>query len=136
MEILFEILAALLQLLGEILLQILVELLAELGLHGVREAFRRPKPAHPLLAALGYSILGAGAGAASLLVFPVALIHSARLQVLNLLLTPIVAGLFMTLVGAWRRRRDQEPIQLDRFVYGFLFALGTSLVRYYWGHHG
>jgi hypothetical protein len=37
----------------------------------------------------------------------------------------------MCLVGAWRLRREQELVRLDRFAYGYLFALAMALVRFY-----
>ena len=70
MEILLELLFAVLQVAGELLLQIVVEGLVELGLHGVGERLRPRKPLHPLLAAVGYAVLGAAAGAISLWLFP------------------------------------------------------------------
>ena len=33
-------------------------------------------------------------------------------------------------VRAWRRHRDQEPIRLVSFAYGFYFEFGMALVRY------
>ena len=132
MEILFELAAVLLQALGELLLQIVFELLVELGLHGLREVFRPSMPVNPFMAAIGYALLGAAAGALSLYFQPALLIHHAAARIANLVVTPMAAGLLMTLVGAWRRRRDQEPVRLDRFGYGFLFALSMALVRYVW----
>jgi hypothetical protein len=37
----------------------------------------------------------------------------------------------MALIGIWRDRRGQEPIRLDRFAYGYLFALSLALVRFF-----
>ena len=36
-------------------------------------------------------------------------------------------------IGAWRRRRDQELIRLDRFAYGYLFALAMAAIRFAFG---
>jgi len=36
-------------------------------------------------------------------------------------------------IGAWRRRRGQRPVLLDRFAYGYLFALVMALVRLRFG---
>jgi hypothetical protein len=132
-EILFEILFAVLQVVGEIVLQIVLEALFELGLHSVREPFRRPKPIHPLLAALGYAILGAAAGAISLWLFPQRFIASPSLRIVNLVVKPVAAGAAMAAMGAWRRKRDDELIRLDRFAYGLLFALAMAAVRMAWG---
>lgn len=132
MEIVFELLFGLLQVVGEVLLQLVFEVLAELGLRSVREPFRRPKPLHPVLAAIGYSIFGAIAGGMSLWLFPATFIDSEWLRLLNLIATPAAAGAMMAGLGAWRRRKDQELIRLDRFTYGFLFALAMAVVRFVW----
>ena len=134
MEIIVELLFALLQILGELVLQVLLEALAELGLHSIHEPFRRPKPLHPALAAIGYGILGAATGGLSLWLLPNLFIMSEWLRIANLVITPIAAGGVMGAFGAWRRRRNEELIRLDRFAYGFLFALAMALVRFIWGH--
>lgn len=102
-----------------------------LGLHSMREPFRRPP--NPWLAAIGYAILGAIAGGLSLLILPTLFVQSHSLQLMNVVLTPIAAGLAMMAIGAWRRRRDQEVIRLDKFAYGYLFALAMALVRFNFG---
>lgn len=132
MEIVFELLFGLFQILAELLLQMVFEILAELGFRSVREPFRRPQPLHPVLAAIGYLIFGATAGGLSLWLFPEAFIDSEWLKLLNLVCTPIIAGATMAMLGAWRRRKDQELIRLDRFGYGFLFALAMTIVRFVW----
>jgi hypothetical protein len=53
------------------------------------------------------------------------------MRVANLVLTPLAAGLMMSLMGAWRRRRGDDLIRLDRFSYGVLFALAMALVRFF-----
>jgi hypothetical protein len=129
MEIIFEVLFSFV---GEFLLQVFAEALAELGLHSVREAFR--KPPNPWLAAIGYALFGAIAGGISLWILPTLLVHSHSMQLMNVVLTPIAAGLAMMAMGAWRRRRDQELIRIDKFAYGYLFALGMALVRFNFGN--
>jgi len=123
MEIVIEILLWLLQFAGELLLQLAFEVLLELGLHAAQEPFRLPKP-NPWIAAFGYLIFGAIAGALSLLVFPSHFIF----------VTPMVAGGTMTIFGAWRRNRGEELLRIDRFTYGFVFALAMALVRYTFAH--
>lgn len=130
MEILAELFVGLLQFLGELLLQVLFEALAELGLHGVKETFHR-KP-NPVLAAIGYALLGAAAGGLSLLAFPHAFIANASGRTLNLVFTPLASGAIMAAIGALRRRKDQELVRLDRFSYGALFAFSMAVVRFVW----
>lgn len=128
MEIIFEVLFSFI---GEILLQVLLEGLAELGLHSMRETWQRPP--NPWLSAIGYALFGTIAGGLSLLVFPQLFVHSHAFQLMNVVLTPVAAGLAMMALGAWRRRRDQETIRLDKFAYGYLFALAMALVRFNFG---
>lgn len=133
MEILFEVLLWLLQFAAELLLQIVAEALAELGLHTLREPFRRPQP-QPWLAAIAYLLFGALAGALSLLFFPAAFIAAPAGRIANLIAVPLAAGCVMAGFGAWRRRRGEELLRIDRFAYGFLFAFAMSLVRFVFAH--
>ena len=133
-EIIFQVLLWIVQFVGELLLQAFGELIAELIGRSVKEPFRRPKPIHPWLAAIGYSIFGAIAGAISLWVLPSVFISALWLRIVNLIATPIVAGLMMERLGTWREKKDQKTIRLDTFAYGFIFALSMALVRFTWGH--
>jgi len=137
MEILFELLLALGQLLCELLLQILCEVLAELGVETVKEAVRGARPTsaregekpRPWLAAIGYVLLGAIFGAISLWPFPHGFATHLWLRIANLIVTPCIAGWVMIELGRWRQRREQPPILLHQFRYGYLFALAFAAVR-------
>ena len=128
MEFIFELLF---EFFGELLLQIVFELLAELGWRGVSAPFR--KSAHPGMAGVGYAVFGAIAGGLSLWWFPHLFIVSPWARVLNVIATPILAGVTMAMLGAWRRKRDQPTVLLDRFAYAFIFALAMALVRLKFG---
>ncbi len=121
LELLFEFV-------GEFLLQAIGEALVELGLHSVAEPFRRPP--NPWLAALGYTIFGAVLGGLSLLAFPTNLVPEAW-RVVNLVATPLAVGGIMAAIGAWRARRGESVLRIDRFAYGYLFALSLALVRFF-----
>ena len=56
MEIIVELLFVVFQFVGEVVLQVFLEALAELGIHSVREPFRRRKSMHPVMAGIGYAI--------------------------------------------------------------------------------
>jgi hypothetical protein len=130
MEALIEIV---LELFGEVLLQLFLQVLAEVGIHswrGLRDPERHRPPANPVLATLGYLLFGTIVGGLSLLVMPNLFIVSTRLRMLNLLVTPFISGLVMMALGAWRRRRDQPLVRMDKFAYGFTFAFATSAARY------
>ena len=36
----------------------------------------------------------------------------------------------MSLIGRWRASHGQEILRIDRFAYGYLFALALALVRF------
>jgi VIT1/CCC1 family predicted Fe2+/Mn2+ transporter len=112
---------------GELLLQIIGEILFELGIHSFSQ--RREQPTNPWLSVLIYTLLGAALGGLSLLVFPTHLVPQPW-RILNLIATPISAGIIMMLMGAWRTRRGQSILQIDRFFCGYLFALSLALVRF------
>lgn len=133
MEIIFEILF---EVIGEVLLQVLLEVLFEVGLHSLGSPFKRDKPSHPFFSALGYATYGGIAGGLSLWLVPNLFIHSHTAQVANLVIAPLVAGGTMAAMGAWRRRREQQTVLLDRFAYGVIFALAMALVRFRFGHTG
>ena len=118
----------------EFLLQIVVELLAEIGLRSTTEPFR--KPPNPWLAAIGYAIFGATAGGLSLFVLPEPLVQEETWRLVNLAVTPVLAGLAMAAMGAWRVRRGQQTLRIDRFSYGYLFALCMAIVRFHFAHDG
>lgn len=122
MEILFE-------LLGELIVQLFGELLVEVGWHTLAEPFRRePKP---LVAAVGHLLLGAGVGGLSLLLFPNHLTPPGAARWLNLALTPVAAGAVMVVVGRWRSQRGSAVLPIDRFAWGYLFALALAAVRFH-----
>ena len=123
-ELLFE-------LFGEWLLQIAFELLAEFGWRRLSGPFH--KSAHPALASVGYAVFGAIAGALSLWLVPTLFIASPVGRAVNVLVTPVLAGASMALLGAWRRRREQSTVLLDRFAYAFIFAMAMALVRLRFG---
>jgi hypothetical protein len=113
-DFLFEIFA-------EFLLQAIIEVLFEFGLRSLAEPLR--KAPNPWLAAFGYGVFGSIAGAISLHFFPAHLVTVKGWRIVNVVVTPIAVGLFMALIGRWRARRGQEVLRIDRFAYGYLFAL-------------
>lgn len=125
MEILFEFLA-------EFIIQVLGEAMIELSCHSIAETFRRP--ANPRLAWFGFCLLGAVLGGLSLLVFPIHFISIGYMRLFNLFFTPIAVGLCMTLLGAWRENRGDPVLRIDRFSYGYLFALVFAFVRFSFAH--
>ena len=130
-ELVLQIFWFLLELLWEFLLQGAFELIAELGFRGLGEPLKRRGPINPFLAAIGYLLYGAIAGGVSLLI-PKMFVVPQVWRLANLFVTPIICGYAMAALGRFRSRRGSEPIRLDTFSYGYLFALGMALVRYVW----
>ncbi len=118
------------ELLLEFVLQIVGEALFELGLHSVAEPFRREP--NPWLAALGYALFGAAFGGISLWLLPHHMVTHPLWRWVNLIVTPLAAGLCMAQLGAWRARRGQAVFRIDSFAYGYLFALSLAMVRLVW----
>ena len=127
MEFIFELL---LQFVGEFLLQVVFELVAELGFHSLADTFKRPK--NPFLSTIGFLIWGAIAGGLSLWVVSKSPISNPDLRRINILLTPLAAGVSMMLIGKLRDRKGQDLVRLDRFGYAFVFAFSMAIVRYIW----
>lgn len=118
----------LLEVFGELCLQAVAEALVELGFHALAEFTRDTRS--PWVAALGCALIGALLGGLSLWVFPASLVAPVwRLP--NLLFTPVLVGALMVAMGAWRAQRGQAVLRIDRFAYGYLFALSLALVRFF-----
>jgi len=124
---LFEFVAGIL---SELLLELAFEMLIEFGFYGLYEKLKAPFRNSAVIEATGYVLVGSMLGGASVFVFPNSFIGDPDLQVLNLIITPVLAGLAMMGVGALRRKRGQHPIRLDSFTYGALFAFSLEFVRF------
>lgn len=119
---------ALIELVLEIVLQILGELLINVGLHAVTEPFRRP--AGPWLSALGYALMGTVLGLTSLWLWPHHLVVQPLARWANLVISPLLAGACMAAMGRWRAQRGETLLRIDRFAYGYLFALALAMTRW------
>ncbi|MBK6322508.1 MAG: hypothetical protein IPF38_10030 [Burkholderiales bacterium] len=101
MELLFEVF-------GEFLLQVVVEALLQGGMHTLAAPFQ--KQSSPWRAGTAYLVFGAVVGGIS-----VGAAHYVRGPAL----------------GAWRARRGQAVLRIDKFAYGYLFALAFGLMRFW-----
>ena len=111
----------------------MLELLVEMGAHGLR---RDRSPLHPAVSTIIYVVLGGVLGWVSYLFFPQHLISHPYASVANLILTPIAVGLSLGAIGAWRTKRGTELVRLDKFAYGYAFALAFALARFVLGSAG
>ena len=129
MEIIFEILF---EFIAEIFLQLLAEILFELGFYSLYEALNRKRRRNPVLASIGYLLWGGISGGITLFFLPSLMIKNPVLRICNLIITPVIAGLAMSLVGSFRRKKGQDLLRIDSFFYGALFAFGFAAVRFIW----
>lgn len=129
MEIILE---AILYIFSEILGQAILELLAELGIRSISNALGRQKPQNPILAMIGYVLLAALGSGISLLVFKEHFLKNNNLRIANLLITPIVVGLFMKYRREKLEAKYINPIRINTFWYGFLFAFTFTLIRFFY----
>jgi hypothetical protein len=114
----------------EIFIQVMGQVLVELGFRSVANVFVKRPAKNPVLAAIGYFVIGGITGLVSLYIFSESYISSQYGRIANLIFTPLIAGLAMSELGKWRRKRGQDLIRMDSFSYGFLFAFGMVLARF------
>ena len=136
-----ELLGAILAAIAELILEAFLELIAAAILdfasrvlvdlfRGIAEAIKQNR----ILTGLIYSLLGVSAGALSLLVLPHRLFHRQHpvgFHGISLLISPIIVGLALSSVGAFMRRLGKAATPVETFGYGFAFAFGMALVRFF-----
>jgi hypothetical protein len=115
----------------ELLLELAGEAILDLALRGIAEVLADSEISSPVLASFGYGLLGVMTGGLSLLVFPHPLVHPSRIHGISLLVNPVIAGVVMSLIGSMLRKRDQKVVQIESFGYGFAFAFGMALLRFF-----
>jgi len=128
-EALFEVLV---DLFSDLILQLLFEAGCEAGSHTWNRVTHRPTHENPVLAAIGYGLMGSIAGLVSLWIIPHPMIRFARFRGIGVVVTPVLAALAMSAIGHARRERGTALVRLDTFAYAYVFALAMALVRFAW----
>src|SRR5947199_6997267 len=131
LELLVEFFAILLEVFFEAAFEFAAESIGALILRGVAAVFDTSEFKNPLLACVGYVFLGGVAGGLSLLFFPHPLVHRSRVPGLSVVISPVLAGLGMSMVGSTLRKQNMKAMQIESFGYGFAFAFGMALVRFF-----
>lgn len=136
-----ELLGAILAAIAELLLEAFLELiaaavldLASRALAGLFTSLAEAAQDNRVLAGLAYALLGVLAGAVSLVVLPHPLMHREHpigFHGISLLISPVIAGLVMSSVGAVLRRWGKKVAPVESFGYAFAFALGMALIRFW-----
>jgi hypothetical protein len=134
LDILFEILLAILEPFLEGLLELIAGAMLDLLSRLFSGVFEDLEAATPIAATLIYALLGMFAGGCSVLIFPRHLVRPSRIPGVSLLVSPLVAGTALSLVGAFLRSRDKATTRIENFRYAFAFAFGMALVRLLFAH--
>ena len=122
LEILFE-------LLFELVVQVLGEFVFTLGWESLAHALRGTRKANPVLAILGWAVIGSMCGVISAFIFPHRLLPPSRLPGLSLIVAPLVSGALMKAVGDRRREAGKDTTILATFWGGTIFAFAMAAAR-------
>jgi hypothetical protein len=122
----------------ELLVQFFFELLLQLiggifvggFLHFSSSARWIQRSVNALYTAILFFVLGTLMGLFSILFFPTAFVRSSSLHGISLLITPVLAGAIMSLIGLVRERQGKPVVRLESFTYGFIFAFAIALIRF------
>jgi hypothetical protein len=130
-EILFALLSGLVELFLEAFLELLAAALLDLASRAIANVFEGLEISSPVFASVGYGLLGVLTGGLSLLIFPHPLVHPSRIHGISLLVSPVIAGMVMSVIGSMLRDRDKKVVRIESFGYGFAFAFGMAVVRFF-----
>src|SRR5215813_12330509 len=114
----------LLEFLVEVGIEVGGEAILDLLFRAILQTFGVEEPRRPVLAFVGYFVLGCSAGGFSVIAFRHPIVRPSRFHGISLLISPIATGLVMSAVGALLRRRNLRVTRIESFAYGFAFALG------------
>lgn len=126
-----ELLEGALEILAEVILQWIAEAFTASIIRSTRKAEEESENVGPVFAGILYLFVGIGFGALSVILFPHPLLHPSRVHGISLVVSPILTGLLMARIGLVRRRKGQEAVRLESFAYGFTFALGVAIIRFF-----
>lgn len=128
-DFLLELLLALLEPILEAILELIAGAILDVIGRLLSDAFESLESAPLVAATLIYTLLGMFAGGCSVLIFPHHLVHSSGIPGISLLLSPLLTGAVLALIGAFLRSRDKTTTRIETFRYGFAFAFGMAVVR-------
>lgn len=132
-DFLLELLVTIAEMLFEALLATLSEVSLAFLARRIVRVFNAILRLDPLVAGVGAMLLGAGAGALSVLLFPHSFAHTLHLHSvhgLSLIVSPLLTGLAMSRIGRSLRTRRRKTLPIESFSYGFAFAFAMAFIRY------
>jgi hypothetical protein len=129
-DVFFALLSTVAELLFEVLFQVAVEAVVALVVRSIRNVFDETKAINPILATIGYLLLGSAFGIASLRLFPHPFFQPSKFHGISLVISPVITGLVMSQTGIMLRRKGKQAVRIESFGYGFTFALGLAIIRF------
>jgi hypothetical protein len=129
-DVFFALLSAVAELLFEVLFQVAVEAVVALVVRSIRNVFDETNAINPILATIGYLLLGSAFGIASLRLFPHPFFQPSKFHGISLVISPVITGLVMSQTGIMLRRKGKQAVRIESFGYGFTFALGLAIIRF------
>ncbi len=129
-ELLFAFLELFLGIVFEAAFEFATEFIGALIWRAIATVFDTSEFKNPFWACFGYLFIGGLAGGLSLLLFPHPLVHPSRFPGVSVIVSPVLAGLGMGLIGSAQRKRSKKVMQIESFGYGFAFAFGMALLRF------
>jgi len=117
------------ELLGEFLLQLFAEVVVAVAWGILGAVVETEQVRNTVVSAIMYVFLGTLMGFISLAAFPHPLVRPSRVHGISLLISPVVTGSVMALIGSILRRNNKKVVPIESFGYGFVFAFGMALIR-------
>lgn len=130
-EILSVLLSALMELFLEVFFELVGAALLDIASRALAKVFDEKVSSPAVASFFGYGLLGVLIGAYSVIIFPHPLVHPSRIRGISVLVSPVIAGVAMSLIGSTLRKRDKKVVQIESFGYGFAFAFGMAAVRFF-----
>jgi hypothetical protein len=130
-DVIIEVIGMLLEPLLEALFEFLAAAMADMFLRSLGEIFAPPEAQNSFLATLGHAMFGLALGGLSLVVFPYRLVHPSKIHGASLVISPVITGALLSWTGALLRKQGKKAMQIESFGYGFVFALGIALIRFF-----
>jgi len=119
----------------ELLFEALIEIVLGAIVAGAYRSLRHFRIAawrgNPILATAILISVGLTLGFLSVPVFPHPLVPPPSMHGIGLLLSPLLTGAGMAAIGRGVRRRGRVPVRIESFGYGFAFAFGIELIRFF-----
>ncbi len=94
--------------------EFVAEFIGALIIRAVGAVFDTSEIKNPVLAYIVYMVLGGVVGGLSLLLFPFPLVHPSRVPGLSVIISPVLAGLGMSMVGSTLQKRNKKAMRIPQ----------------------